>query len=129
MLEETTIIEIKNKILARGTKITPIAYYSYPTGTVGTSYIASERRVEENYSTEVNLVNDDVVNIVDIQLNKALNMLGFTRDNKEAVMCEVEGLDFPVYFVSYDLDRIICKEINKSRGGIEFLLNNQTNVK
>ncbi len=129
MLEESIALEIKKKLFSSDAKITPIAYYSYPTGTVGTSYIASERRVEENYSTEVNLNNNNVVNVVDIQLNKALKMLGFKRDNKEAVMCEVEGLDFPVYFVSYDFDRIICTEINKNRGGIEFLLNNQTNVK
>lgn len=106
-MEQQTInteffIDVKYKMLA---------YYAYPTGTVGSSYIAS---TEDKESV--------IYKLVEGVLDEAVKSLGFRRDNKEAVMCMIEGIEKPVYLVAYDWKRVICYELSATRKGREYLI-------
>ena len=103
-------LDLIKELILGGASIKPLTYYSYPTGTVGSSYIANEDVQAES----------PVVKVVESVLDNAVSSLGLRRDNKEAVKCQVEGVDDPVYFVSYDSKRVICLKIDTTRGGTEY---------
>lgn len=107
--------------ILRGKK-TLISYYSYPTGTEG-EHIANESATEFNKEIKDHPLNTTVVNAVDRVINEACARLGFRRDNKECVKVMIEGIEQPIYFVTYDLERIICTKI-RFRGGTEYSLIN-----
>ncbi len=116
------IQQIKDILFKKDIKIKQVAYYSYPTGTVGTSYVAEETTSDVNYELVDSPNSSQVVNLVDRQINTACQQLKIRRDNKEAVKCLVEGVDEPVYFCSYDNRRVICMQIDTKRGGTEYIL-------
>lgn len=88
-------------------------YYSYPTGTVGSSYISMEDEDTDGV----------VVHLVNHILDAAVAHLGIHRDNKTAVRCFLNGnKEQPVYFAYYDGRCIICTEISPRSGSKEFEL-------
>lgn len=93
------------------------AYYSYPTGTVYSSYV-----VEQEIKNRIDF-DTPVVKMVEELLNKAVKYLNINRDNKTVVKCILPNIEKPVYFCAYDNRRIICFEINTNRGGSEYELN------
>ena len=117
--------ELYKKIMRGNKKI--VAYYTYPVGTVADTYIAEDEVPMPdgwNESLHDNPINSDLVNAVDFLLNTAHRYMGRQhRDNKEAVKCEIDGIDEPYYFISYDSRRIIASSINTSRGSTEYPIN------
>ncbi len=96
-----------------------LAYYTYPTGTSSDSYIAWE---DSHKPTSADDAGAKVINCVEEVLKTAESQLQISRDNKTAVKCKIEGINEPIYFVTYDSYKIICTEINDRRGGREIPL-------
>jgi hypothetical protein len=114
---------VKNR---KGIKL--VAYFIYPTGTVGSSYIAEVEKAEvlaEKPGAK------RIFELVDSLLDEAVTRLKYDRyrqkdvpniehppyDNKVAVQCKVPGIDQSVYFSAYDWRYVICLEIRTERHG------------
>lgn len=129
-------MEIKRKdlfeiIIKNAARIVPIAYYSYDTGTVGSSYIAEAERQEVLAG---NKTASTIFKVVDTLLEKSIVLLKSHNarcddqksieqpayDNKVAVECIVPGIDHPVFLSFYDWRYAICLEINTNRGGTRY---------
>lgn len=110
------------KILEQSKRLIPKKYYTYKTGTVGSSYIAEDGAKGYNATLKTDPKESVVVNIVDLVLNQTAERLGMPRDNKTAVMCEIDmggGRKLEVYFASYNNTRAICTEIRPEGPAIE----------
>lgn len=113
--------ELYAKIKRGNKKI--VSYFSYPIGTVADTYIAEDDADTLNESMHDDPLNSEIVNTVDLLLNTAHRYLGrLARDNKEAVKCEVDGVEQSIYFISYYSRRIIATSI-KNRDSTEHPIN------
>lgn len=111
--------ELYAKIKRGNKKI--VSYFSYPVSTNARYYVVEEEAEVYNESMLEEPLNSDLVNMVDVILNKAHRLMGRQhRDNKEAVKCEVEGVEQPIYFIGYDSRRIIATWIGTHRGSKEY---------
>jgi len=94
----------------------PVSYFTYPTGTVGSSYIFEQNstpgfpRDEEEQKLYV---------AVEKAFDDVSSKLNISKDNKTAIKISIEGIDEPVYLSTYDWRHAICMEIASNRGGKE----------
>jgi hypothetical protein len=110
-MAEIKYLELLKKIIEGATDIKCLAYYTYKTGTVGSSYIAEDETKSWNTSLAPNDSESEITNIVDLLINFSVKELRVERDNKTAVECAIKGINVPVYFCIFDNKRIICTEI------------------
>lgn len=113
---------IYDKILA-AKRITILSYHTYPVGTTSKPYIAQDTANVFNQTHRPSIENSALVNKVDLLINEGIALCFYSsRSNKEAVCCQIGGIDKPVYFVAYDLQRIFCWEISDRRGSKTVLI-------
>jgi hypothetical protein len=117
-LDEIEKAEILDAIKTGNFK--PVAYYTYPTGTVGTSYV-----FEQNSTPEFPRNEEDQK--LYLAMEKAFDdvseKLNIRKDNKTAIKILIPGINEPIYLSSYDWRHAICKEITTNRGGTEIIIN------
>ena len=82
-------------------------YYPYPTGGYGTENIIVST---DNFNG--NTYDEPLRNMVALTIKLGAIGAGCSTDNKTAVKVEVEGLDFPVYFIQYDGKYYLSKEVH-----------------
>lgn len=92
------------------------SYFTYPTGTVGSSYL-HEQEITSWYTSK--FTNDELLKEVFIAFEKAHKVLGIQSDNKTALKLMVEGITTPVYLSIYDNRFAVCTELFTGRGGKE----------
>ena len=103
--------DIFDRVVANADRAIITHYYSYNTGTVGSSYIAeAENRNLDNETA------NKIAELVEKFLDEATERLGIGRDNKTAVKCTIPEIEQPVYFVFYDTKYVICFEIARRQG-------------
>lgn len=105
--------ELLSKILKAEKQI--VSYFTYPLGTIGSSYIAEDELPKEG-------IHSEIITVVDAALLAATLAMDIKRDNKTGVKCKIEGIEEFVYFVAFDLKRVICTEVNVDRGTTEIIL-------
>lgn len=87
------------------------SYFTYPTGTVGNSYIHQQDIFEP--------VDKDLASAVLSAFDKAYEVLDINMDNKTALKLRVEGITAPVYLSRYDRNLTVCGALFTNRGGSE----------
>lgn len=92
-----------------------VSYFTYPTGTVGSSYI-----FEQNSMPDIPRNEEDqkLYTAMEKAFNDVSVKLNIAKDNKTAIKILIDGVKEPIYLSSYDWRHAICKEI-ASRGGKE----------
>lgn len=104
-MDNNTQNEMLEKVLKGSRRL--LSYHSYPVGTYMDKIIA------ECETSDSDSVVHKIVNQV---LEEASALTNFRRDNKEAVGCEIEGIEGPVYFHFYDNKYKISLQV-VDRGG------------
>lgn len=87
------------------------SYFTYPTGTVGNSYVHEQDRFKPT--------DEDLAKAIDAAFDKAQKVLDIRPDNKTALKLTVEGITAPVYLSSYDNRLVVCMALFTNRGGSE----------
>jgi hypothetical protein len=115
--------DLLHKIL--NNKKRPLAHYLYPTEPVYSSIIAEDEAPVSHVNKTFMAYDDvsDVINCVDITINKALNHPAVWSKRKEReprniIKVRVEGIKDPLYFCTLDSKRIICTEVTRKSSKI-----------
>lgn len=87
------------------------SYFTYPTGTVGNSYIHEQDTFEPK--------DKELADAIHAAFEKAYKILDIRMDNKTALKLTVEGITAPVYIARYDRLLIVCGALFTNRGGRE----------
>lgn len=106
----------ENEIILQAIKegnFIPVSYFTYPTGTVGTSYIFEQN---SHPDTKRNEEDQKLYEAVENAFDIVADILDIKKDNKTALKIMVEGIDKPVYLSSYDWKHAICYEISMRDG-------------
>lgn len=95
------------------------AYYTYPTGTVGTSYVIdydSQPDAKRNEEEEL------LYKVIHKTFTETAERLDIRRDNKTAIKIIINNTNKVVYLSSYDWKHAVCYEIDTNRGGKEIII-------
>jgi len=87
------------------------SYFTYPTGTVGNSYVHEQ---DVHNPTDI-----DLVAAIGAAFKKACELLDISPDNKTAIKLTVEGITAPVFLSNYDNRMVVCMALFTNRGGRE----------
>lgn len=107
--------------LEKAGNLKPMLYYMYKTGVSSESSVVAE---DEARGFNTSLMPDQnqsvVVNMVDMIIHRAVLAIGISRDNKTAVMCEIEyeNKKLCVYFSTFDFKRTVCTSIRSEFEGM-----------
>lgn len=104
-MDNNTQNEMLEKVLKGSRRL--LSYHSYPVGTY-TDKIIAECETSDKESAVNKIVNQ--------VLEEASMLTSFRRDNKEAVGCQIEGIEEIVYFHLYDTKYKISLQV-VDRGG------------
>lgn len=95
-----------------------VRYFTYPTGTVGSSYVHEQ-------SPHNGVLDERVATLFSDAFYTASQALGLRMlypdsppDNKVAVELQVEGIEQPLYLSWYDGRQAVCFELSTDRGGM-----------
>lgn len=106
-----------------------VRFFTYPTGTVGSSYLFEQNPLQKDATNpEISALFTAAFQKVSAALGLRMPYEDSPPDNKVAIELRVENFDRPVYLSWYDGRQAICFELATDRGGSTIDLENEIEI-